>query len=95
MNNSPLRSISTDDENGDISEIETLSASKRKRIDAQDHEEPIIQQTMLEKEHRFRLEILKNELERAEVKKKAAYNELKSSEINRRLIETKVEEYYR
>ncbi|XP_076240991.1 uncharacterized protein LOC143183351 [Calliopsis andreniformis] len=48
-----------------------------------------------QREHDLKLRTLSIELERAELQKKAAVNELKTSEIKRQLIESQAAEYYR
>ncbi|KAG7200575.1 hypothetical protein KM043_001136 [Ampulex compressa] len=48
-----------------------------------------------QREHDFKLRMLKVEMERAELQRQAAINELKTSEIKRQLIENQAAEYYR
>ncbi|XP_024937372.1 uncharacterized protein LOC107264091 isoform X1 [Cephus cinctus] len=48
-----------------------------------------------QKEHNLKLQMLNIELERAELQKQTAINELKASEIKKRLIENQAADYYR
>lgn len=48
-----------------------------------------------QREHEIKLRMLHIELERAELQKQTAINELKISEIKRQLIESQATEYYR
>ncbi|XP_076759782.1 uncharacterized protein LOC143428635 [Xylocopa sonorina] len=48
-----------------------------------------------QREHELKLRMLNIELERAELQKQTAINELKTSEIKRQLIESQAAEYYR
>ncbi|KAL0134715.1 hypothetical protein PUN28_001473 [Cardiocondyla obscurior] len=48
-----------------------------------------------QREHEIRLRMLHIELERAELQKQTAINELKTSELRKQLMQDQVEEYYR
>lgn len=48
-----------------------------------------------QREHELKLRMLRIELERAEMQKQTAINELKTSEIKRQLIESQAAEYFR
>lgn len=50
---------------------------------------------LAQREHELKLRMLNIELERAELQKQTAINELKTSEIKRQLIENQAAEYYR
>lgn len=49
---------------------------------------------IIRKEHEFKQRALNIELERAELQKQTAFNELNASEIKRQLIENQAVEYY-
>lgn len=49
---------------------------------------------IIRKEHEFKQRTLNIELERAELQKQTAVNELNASEIKRQLIENQAVEYY-
>lgn len=49
---------------------------------------------IIRKEHEFKQRTLNIELERAELQKQTAVNELNASEIKRQLIENQAIEYY-
>lgn len=70
------------------------------RNDPQGDQEESVQRAtwrleVTQREHDLRLRTLSVELERAELQKQAAINELKTSEIKRQLIESQAAEYYR
>lgn len=48
-----------------------------------------------QREHEIKLKMLHIELERAELQKQTAINELKTSEIKKQLMESQAAEYYR
>lgn len=48
-----------------------------------------------QREHEIKLRMLHIELERAELQKQTAINELKTSEMKKQLMEDQVAEYYR
>jgi len=48
-----------------------------------------------QREHEIKLRMLHIELERAELQKQTAVNELKTSELKKQLMQDQVEEYYR
>lgn len=48
-----------------------------------------------QREHEIKLRMLHIELERAELQKQAAINELKTSELKKQLIQDQVDDYYR
>lgn len=48
-----------------------------------------------QREHEIKLRMLHIELERAELQKQTAINELKTSEIKKQLMEDQAAEYYR
>ncbi|XP_043265633.1 uncharacterized protein LOC122405161 [Colletes gigas] len=77
---------------------ENISASKNRNDRIDDYEESARRATwMLEvaqREHDLKLKMLNIDLERAELQKQTAINELKTSEIKRRMIENQATEYY-
>ncbi|XP_076294973.1 uncharacterized protein LOC143216087 [Lasioglossum baleicum] len=77
----------------------TLSASKDK-IDRSEEQDESIQRAVwmyeaTQREHELKLRMLNIELERAELQKQTAINEMKTSEIKRELVENQATEYYR
>ncbi|CAK9824356.1 ATPase inhibitor mai-2, mitochondrial, partial [Anthophora retusa] len=78
----------------------SLSSTREKneRI-AGDQEEPTQRAMWMfevaQREHELKLRMLNIELERAELQKQTAINELKTSEIKRQMIESQATEYYR
>lgn len=48
-----------------------------------------------QREHEIKLRMLHIELERAELQKQTAVNELKTSELRKQLMQDQVDEYYR
>lgn len=47
------------------------------------------------KEHKLKVYMLELDIQRAELQKQAAFNELKTSEVKRELIESQANEYYK
>ncbi|XP_053999196.1 uncharacterized protein LOC128887375 isoform X3 [Hylaeus anthracinus] len=81
-----------------VGESRSSSTSKDK-IDQISNQEEAIRRTtwtleVAQKEHDLKLKILNIDLERAELEKQTAINELKTSEIKRQLIENEAAEYY-
>ncbi|XP_053977275.1 uncharacterized protein LOC128875594 isoform X3 [Hylaeus volcanicus] len=81
-----------------VGESRSSSTSKDK-IDQISNQEEAIRRTtwtleVAQKEHDLKLKILNIDLERAELEKQTAINELKTSEIKRQLIESEAAEYY-
>lgn len=68
-------------------------ARKRPLSDREESMQRIFKAT--HREHEIKLRMLQIELERAELQKQTAVNELKTSEIKKQLMEDQAAEYYR
>ncbi|XP_076678319.1 uncharacterized protein LOC143374238 [Andrena cerasifolii] len=83
----------------DNEEATSVAVTKERNDPQGDQEESVQRATwrleVAQREHDLRLRTLSVELERAELQKQAAINELKTSEIKRQLIESQAAEYYR